>query len=180
MNPLPKIFSLNTLILLGSLAFLLAAIHQWTEIYHPNKLTLHTGIVERKWIDSERREKIYEPILYLKLSGDTHAYKASRYISLIDRSLSIGDSIQLCTKKITSAFGNTISDEDGRRTWTTVNPDEIFQLISTRDNRPLIDAEVTRQDQVAMFWMYPLASLLFLGWFLYRRSGQKSMFVIES
>jgi hypothetical protein len=181
MNILKKIISVNTLILCGALAFLVAGIHQLTEAYYPGQLIPHTGVVETKTIDStEIRDKMQVPTLFLKLSGDPTIYRASRYVDLIDRSLHTGDSVELYTKEVTSKIGNSVVDETGGRLWTTNNPNEIFHLVAIRENSTLIDSRANQHDLKTTVWIFPLCSLLFMGWFFYRRSGLKSIFITGS
>lgn len=170
-----KIFC-NVAILLGCIGFLIASIMQIISASDKIKdLNLKAGIVEEKYdtfyIVSNKRKDV----VLIKLSDDSTTYWASRKTYYIDHYLNIGDSVLLYTKKQSSKNLNAVIDESS--IWFTQEPNEIFHLVEVSGNYAIIDFKENQHNLLKMIWVFPLCALLFLGWFLYRRLGLKSIFI---
>ena len=179
MTLIKKIFSLNTLILLFAFIFLFLSVGELQEaFYEKRKLQIHQGTLVGKEIKVDKDDLKLRKFIVLTLNDDKE-YIVSKSIEYIFDNLAIGDTIKLFTKPTNGIFSNFVSSETGDEIWTTNNPNEVYELIS-KDNSTLINFEQHKKNLKMMLWGFPLASLCFLGYFIYRRSGKKSPLIIET
>ena len=143
-----------------------------------NDLVKHQGVVASKDLYTEKAGN-KDSINGIKIGlTNSEEYVVSRYAKRLDNLLVVGDSIELYTKPVSGLFGNFITNGSGR-VWNTRNAKEVFHLHSMRYEGPLVDFEEDRRALRKTAFSFPLCSLLFLGWFLYRRSKRKSPLVKE-
>ena len=179
MKLLRKIFSLNTVILLGAFAFLYMTIGGIVEAFYDKKnLQAHEGSLLAKEIKVKKHDETEREYMVLTLSNGKE-YIASKRVLYINRNLSIGDSVKLFTKPQSLLLSNFVSDDRGTSIWTTKNPNEVYELIDGKNSK-VIDFEEHKRNLRSMLWLPPLFSVAFLGWFFYRRSGMKSPYIIET
>jgi hypothetical protein len=172
-------FIINTVILVGAFAFMAAGIGQLFQIFSDfDDLNKHEGVVASKFLYTKKLGK-KDSINVIKLSlTDGQEYVVSRYSKKVDNLILIGDSIKLYTKHVSGLFGNYITNGNGK-VWNTKNQQEVFHLTSNRYDSPLVDFEENQNALLKRVWIFPFCSLLFLGWFFYKRSGKKSPFIRE-
>ena len=167
-----KLFSINTLILIAAFCWLAFGIRQVFEIFaNFNELIPHKGQIASKQIYTENPgEK--DSLKFIKLRfADGKEYVVSRYVERLDNLLSVGDSAELFTKKITSAFGNQITNGE-ERTWHTMDDRDVFHLVSNRYDTPLVDFGENKSNLIKTSWLFPFFSSCFFGWYFYRWSGR--------
>ena len=174
-----KIFSINTFILLFAFLFLFLFAGQLRETFYDiKKLKIHQGELVRKEIKMDKDDKKEHKYIVLTLSNQED-YIVSKSIEYVFEQLIIGDTVKLSTKPTNSIFSNFVSSETGDKIWTTNNSNEVYELISCKDNSKLIDFQKHKENLKGMLWGFPLASICFFSWFFYRRSGRKSSFIIK-
>lgn len=142
------------------------------------KLISHKGIVENKSFVIEKDDKNDSLVIAkIKLFNDDTVYSVSSYAIRVLNLIEVGDSVELFSKPITSRTGNFVTN--GKAVWNTQNPNELFHIVSKKYDTPIIDFNEHRDNLKNSLWGFPLGSLLFFGWYLYRRSGWKSPFISE-
>lgn len=182
---------INIIILLFALAFLTVGIRQFLEIFDGfDKLTTHKGVLSNKWL----REKYFfrynsrtkqeetndsSGIFCFTVFDGTITYTASWNVDELDRLLQPGDSMVFYTKPVTSKIGNFVTNGKSR-VWNTHSPYEVYHLQSNKYDTPLMDYKDHLSHLKHTVWLWPLFSIILLGWYLYRRSGTKSPLVMES
>jgi hypothetical protein len=188
MKLIKKIFNINNLILIPVVIFLIAAIHQFIEIFDNfDELIPHKGIIQDKKLSvkyfssSGRRtsKKDSVNIFNFTVAGDNTTYTASRLPIKLDNLLQTGDSIEFYTKKITSEFGNSVTNGQGR-VWNTHSANEVFHLVTNKYDSPIINFNDHRESVKSTIWILVFFSLLFFGWYIYRRSGKTSSLVLRN
>lgn len=168
--------------------FLIAGIHQFFEIFDNfDQLIPHTGVIQDKkfsvkyFSSSGRRtsKKDSVNIFNFTVAGDNTTYTASRFPIKLDNLLQTGDSIEFYTKKITSEFGNSVTNGQSR-VWNTHSANEVFHLVTNKYDSPIINFNDHRESLKSTVWIWPLCSLFFFGWYIYRRSGKTSSLVLRN
>jgi hypothetical protein len=91
----------------------------------------------------------------------------------------VGDTLLLYTMLVPFG-GNTVIGPGGDEFWTTHNPNQVFHLVAYRNNNTIINFKERREGLKGMIWLLPVMSLIFFAWFLYRRLGIESPFIMES
>ena len=170
---------IDLFILLFSILFLCLGIRQFfSSMDKLDVLILKKGMLVTKYDTSfTLTDDKTKPAVILTLAGDTTRYWATRRSWYIDRNLNPGDSILIYIDK-PNAGGRTITDDTA--IWFSHQPTEIYHLVTLDNNYPVIDFTENQRSLKATWWAFPLASLLFFGWWLYRRSGIKNPLVIET
>ncbi|MBI1779779.1 MAG: hypothetical protein HYR66_00110 [Sphingobacteriales bacterium] len=167
--------------MLGAFAFLFISIRELRQAFYDfEKLQVHTGVIQSKAVIDTIEDDKKRTIIYLKLIDDNNEYLSSKYAEHLNENLNIGDSVKLYTNTSSSFFGNFVSNESATEIWTTNNPNEVYHIVRISDNSILLDFSSHKKSLKKMLWIFPLASICFFGWFIYRRSGRKSSLVIEA
>lgn len=184
-----RIFNVNTIILGFAIMSLVMSIHFIIRSYDGfNTLIRHSGAVESKHFSyhysthtnsySHKEEKDSNVIFNFKVVDNAEWYTASRFAIGVDNLVEIGDSIEFYTKKVTSKFGNMVSNGKGSG-WNTNSPNEVYHLVSNKYPDPVVDFNEYASDLRTFAWLFLFLPVVFFGWYLYRRSGRKSALVSE-
>lgn len=187
---LKKIFSINNLILVFALFTLVVGIYQFFEIMEGfDKLILHKGIIQKKGISlkyftskssiTKNEVKDSVEVFNFSILGDSTDYTASKYAIGLNNLLQVNDSIEFYTQPINSKFGNFVTNGRGR-VWNTNSPNEVYHLVNKNYGSPLLDFHERKEELKNTIWLWPFFSLGLFGWFFYRQSGKKSIFIIET
>ena len=189
MNLFRKLFNINTVILAFAIFLMVIGIVFFIQSFDGfDKLTRHNGVVESKYLSYnystrhnfyvDRDEPDSDAVFNFKVVDNAQWYTTSKLPTGVDNLIEIGDSIDFYTKKVTSSFGNMVSNGSGKA-WNTTSPNEVFHLVSNKYPDPVVDFYEYRSDVRSLRWIAPFASLIMFGWYLYRRSGRKSALVSE-
>lgn len=146
-----SLFSGSTFFLFFAICFLYLFVDQIMAIrYDSKKLVKHIGVVERKYIEKEKRPGDTEgrsdsiDVLRIKFFGSIDIYSATGKIRYYDYAINVGDTLKLYTKPITSLFGNHVTDAGG--SLTTHDPNHIYHLVTQKDNDVVIDFERHKEE----------------------------------
>jgi hypothetical protein len=178
---LRKLLSLNLIWLAASILLFYFFFTSLITTYdkHPT-LILHEGVLEDKTDILEPKTENEHTRIRLKLAGDTTWYTASSYYHHINDRVFTGDTVMIYTKPITSAWGNTVIDELAGQSWTTKDPNEIFQFVAKKDNDMIMSYKAYQQRGKPFVWLKLFIALVLLAFYLYKLSGKKSRFILET
>jgi hypothetical protein len=139
----------------------------------------HRGTVEQAWLTMVYRSaEDSNLVAKIKLSGEEALYNVSQFPERVENLVHPGDSITLLTMPLTGDGGNFTGNGKGS-IWATTDSNEVYHFATNRYDTPILHYEEHRRNLKNTVWAWPLASLIFFGWFLYRRSGRKSPLVME-
>lgn len=189
MNLFRRIFSINTIILGFGIMSMVMVIHFIVRSYDGfGSLIRHNGVVESKHFSyhySTHRNSVThkeEPdsniVFNFKVADNEQWYTASRFAIGVDNLIEIGDSVEFYTRKVTSRFGNIVSNGRGSG-WSTHSPNEVYHMVSNKYPDPVVDFNEYRSDLRTLAWMFLFLPFACFGWYLYRRSERKSPLVSE-
>lgn len=180
MNVIKSIFSFNTLILIAGCVMLLIGILPIRDVnYDMHRMIWHAGMLEKKTVDTIERGDTRREVLTIKMLHDKAAYVTSGNIGYFMFHINIGDSLLIGTREA-GTWGNMVDApvSDGFR--TNHDPNQIFHMVAIANKETLIDFKEYQRNLKKSLWFFPLISLIFFGWFFYRRSGWNNPFVTES
>jgi hypothetical protein len=141
--------------------------------YDNNKLIPHLGIIKDKTIKTEKDDDTQRRIFYFTLD-DGKEYRISRTANYMDEKLLVGDSIKFYTKKQGWIFGSSVIDDYGG-SFTSNNPNEVFEVISCKDNFVILDFAYNKEHLRRLLWMSPVFALFLfcLFYFNYPRNNSQ-------
>lgn len=189
MNFFRRIFNINAIILGFAIMSMVLTIHYLIGSYEGfETLIRHTGTVESKHFSyhhsthhnsfSHRDEPDSNIVFNFKVVDNPQWYTTSRLAIGVDNLIDIGDTVEFYTKKITSRFGNMVSNGKGSG-WSTDSPNEVYHIVSNKYPDPVVDFKDYSSDLKQYGWLFLLFPLGLFGWYFYRRSGRKSPLVSE-
>lgn len=189
MNLFRRIFNINNIILSFAIWSLIIISYFILKSYDSfGTLIRHSGVVESKHFSyhytthrnsfTHKDEPDSNIVFNFKVVDNSEWYTASRLAVGVDNLIEIGDSIEFYTKKVTTRFGNMVSDGKGSF-WSTNSPNEVYHMVSHKYPDAVVDFNEYKSGLKTSAWVFLFLPAGLFGWYLYRRSGRKSPLVSE-